>query len=821
VWAPLAVAIDAAGGLVAAADYQGWNRCFGSWDYGTRFVPTRPTVRIYDAGGKELRRFGPETFAEALWCDLAFSADGGKLLAFGHNWTTRGLGGLGFLPADAEAKSLYSLDVRSGEVQVARFPDAIASLAVADGGRIVVGCWDHRVYFLGADLRPVRALADGVDVGAAGLVRVSRDGRRVLVAGADGVVRMLDGDGKESWRNELNASAAHGEKPWTRNQRLSRLAGGDKGLAKAAPGIWHAGGGRTHSDLGNQFVIEAPQGLLLIEANGGLSIEKTWAQIAGSGLDPNCVRYVLLTHEHGDHAPGAYLWRLRTGAKVVASTEMAYAFAHHTPAGMGYGFNPPQPVDVVVEGDQDLTLAGLTVRAIRTPGHTAGSLGFVIRRQDKTFVAIGDLIMPGGNLGYWGSLSFSAQDVLQSLRKVDALKPDCILGGHGTGETDRFIASGIAAGEATGWSKMPPLKPDRYHRLSPGRYLVVAWLEEIVCAACDDVDGDGRPDVAVLTGDSDAAAVKVYLNRKGRFAETADRLWRLGGFRADRGSRLQLVRVGGGRIADVLVASETQAALLLARDNGAAFRKVDLPVRFAAGAFAGDFNRDGRMDLLIAQRFVGRFTLALAGEGGAFRTTESKGRLAPYHNMELVDVNADGRADLATSGGDIFLRRDDGTLGDEPTCRLDVSSGKEWVCLAAGDFNGDGALDLAFTANRDRSLGVRVFQNTRTPREPFGPKGVAFDVPGASVFKDGPTAADWNTDGVADLIVRTQQGVAVLLGSDKGLDPRRAVRVDLDFRPQGDSRFAAADFNGDGKPDLAASGASPVGAIAVYVYLQP
>lgn len=45
--------------------------------------------------------------------------------------------------------------------------------------------------------------------------------------------------------------------------------------------------------------------------------------------------------------------------------------------------------------------------------------------------------------------------------------------------------------------------------------------------------------------------------------------------------------------------------------------------------------------------------------------------------------------------------------------------------------------------------------------------------------------------------------------------------MDLDFRPQGDARYAVADFNGDGKADLAASAASPVGAIAVYVYLQP
>ena len=37
--------------------------------------------------------------------------------------------------------------------------------------------------------------------------------------------------------------------------------------------------------------------------------------------------------------------------------------------------------------------------------------------------------MPGGVLGYSGSLDFSAEDVLRSLKKLDALEPDVVLGG--------------------------------------------------------------------------------------------------------------------------------------------------------------------------------------------------------------------------------------------------------------------------------------------------------------------------------------------------------------------------------------------------------
>ena len=63
---------------IAAADYPGWQRWIRSsatlreQNYGTRFVPARPTVTVYDGQGKLLRRFGPELFPRPLWVDLGF-----------------------------------------------------------------------------------------------------------------------------------------------------------------------------------------------------------------------------------------------------------------------------------------------------------------------------------------------------------------------------------------------------------------------------------------------------------------------------------------------------------------------------------------------------------------------------------------------------------------------------------------------------------------------------------------------------------------------------------------------------------------------------
>src|SRR5262249_52463281 len=83
VWAPLAVALHIAEGqdaltakrLVAAADYQGWQRWVRSsatgkdQNLGMRFMPSRPTITIYDQDGKQVASCGPEKFARPFCCD--------------------------------------------------------------------------------------------------------------------------------------------------------------------------------------------------------------------------------------------------------------------------------------------------------------------------------------------------------------------------------------------------------------------------------------------------------------------------------------------------------------------------------------------------------------------------------------------------------------------------------------------------------------------------------------------------------------------------------------------------------------------------------
>jgi glyoxylase-like metal-dependent hydrolase (beta-lactamase superfamily II) len=831
VHAPLAVAVhvpkDPKGGtLIAAADHQGWQRWVRSsatgkdQDQGVRFMPSRPAVTVYDEAGKVVRRFAPSLFHDPGWIDLHFLPDGRRLLACPHSWTCRGLAAQTILPADESAASVHVLDVPSGKCTVLTFPDAVASVAVGARGA-VVSCWDGRLYLLDERSLAGGTLPAGIDVGGPALVRVSRDGKRIVAAGTDGRVRLLDPAGKVVWTTDLNRTVKRALKPWVANARAMPV-GKD---------LWNLPGGRVESDLGGQWLIRAPDGLILIEGHSALSFEREWAAIEAVGLDPKKVRYVLGTHEHGDHSPGAYLWRVVTGARFVCSREMAYTLQHHTPIGSGYGFHPPVPTDIQVTEDTNLDLAGLKMHAVRIPGHTFGSMAWHFKTGGKSYVSFGDLIMPRGVLGYSGSINFSASDVLASLRKLQALKPDVVLPGHGAYEgPGNYLGAGIDVAVAGGWGLIRPEKPDPRFRLTQKNVLVVGWNVGATSAAFGDIDGDGRPDVAVVIPSGEGARVQIYLNKGGKFSSKPDHEVSLPGVAGP--SKIRVLAGAKGARADLFVGGRS-AALLVAEGKLPHFTVRSLDMAEAHQCRLIDL--DGRKHPVVARRF-----------GGLQRVDETKGgsRLTqflpdvqgPYLDVQEVDLDGDGRTDLISSYGHVFLRQADGKLPAKPSLTLETEKG-DWCFLAVGDFNGDGRPDVALLTYGMKGTPVaRVHYNKGKPGRPFAEKPDAIlsldgGKPGKgspSLLRDSAVVHDWNGDGIADLIVGKGQSdeVLILLGGPGGLDVKRSRTVSLDYRVHYETGLYAGDFDGDGRADVAAFGYTLTGVgwsgpTAAYIWLQP
>jgi hypothetical protein len=210
-------------------------------------------------------------------------------------------------------------------------------------------------------------------------------------------------------------------------------------------------------------------------------------------------------------------------------------------------------------------------------------------------------------------------------------------------------------------------------------------------------------------------------------------------------------------------------------------------------------------------------------------------KLVPEIDGPYADFRVFGN-DLLTSYGQLY-RRADGTFPKAPTQQLPRV--KDWTFLAVGDFNGDGKPDAAFLSyGMDQATSARIFHGHSPTTLTFGETEDAV-LPLSALLtsakknqtfplvRDTPVVADWNGDGMDDLIVAHGQAdeVLVFLGDKKGLSKDRVQRIALEYRVHYEHGVYVGDFNGDGKPDLAVfgytnTGVGAGGPPAVYIWLQ-
>jgi metallo-beta-lactamase class B len=97
------------------------------------------------------------------------------------------------------------------------------------------------------------------------------------------------------------------------------------------------------------------------------------------GLDPAAVKYVIISHGHGDHVGGAKLMQDRFGARIVMGGpdwDMIEQSEHRFPDG-----KPKR--DMVATDGERLTLGDTSVTIVATPGHTPGTLSLIFQVKDN------------------------------------------------------------------------------------------------------------------------------------------------------------------------------------------------------------------------------------------------------------------------------------------------------------------------------------------------------------------------------------------------------------------------------------------------------
>ena len=134
--------------------------------------------------------------------------------------------------------------------------------------------------------------------------------------------------------------------------------------------------------VNSAWAIKTSQGIILLDTMYNYAAETEIVDgLKKLGLDPASIKYVIVTHGHGDHDEGAKMLQDRYGAHIIMGAPDWDAI---TKAGNMPGGVPKR--DMVATDGQKVTLGDETVTIILTPGHTLGTLSmlFPVKDHGKT-----------------------------------------------------------------------------------------------------------------------------------------------------------------------------------------------------------------------------------------------------------------------------------------------------------------------------------------------------------------------------------------------------------------------------------------------------
>jgi hypothetical protein len=351
-------------------------------------------------------------------------------------------------------------------------------------------------------------------------------------------------------------------------------------------------------------------------------------------------------------------------------------------------------------------------------------------------------------------------------------------------------------------------QPNGTFRVAPIPAFAADSIDEDVDAAFLDANGDGRPDLYVVSGGNEFAGNdeplrdRLYLNDgKGNFQRATDALPAF----FHNGSCVVVGDFNGDGHPDLFVGSrvvarrygESPRSYLLQNDGTGHFRDVTLdlaPGLATAGMVTSaawlDYDGDGKLDLIVAGEWMPVRTFHQEGRRFVDRTADVglAGTEGWWNSITVADVNADGRPDLVL-----------GNVGLNSYVRASASQPAR---LYVGDFFETGVLKQILTsytnevsyplAGRDELL--RLMPQLRSKY----PSYASF---GASRIDDILPPSELRRASVLEAHVFSS---SVAVNNGHGGFSLRALPIEAQFAPI--SAAVADDLNGDGHTDLVVAG---------------
>lgn len=211
----------------------------------------------------------------------------------------------------------------------------------------------------------------------------------------------------------------------------------------------------------------------------------------------------------------------------------------------------------------------------------------------------------------------------------------------------------------------------------------------------------------------------------------------------------------------------------------------------------GDMNKDGNLDIVTANYSSNTISVIPGVGNGTFTTAQRTKTQSTPEGVIMRDFNKDGNPDLlvtASGTNQYGYFKGNGTTNTFP--RIDwVSTGAGPCDIDAGDFNGDGKLDIAIISNSNSSVYVHLGNANDT--------FYAYSTLTTLSSGRGIEVKDFNNDGYIDIAVCAEGSnkVSVFKGNGNNTYQTREDYTVSSY-PHG---LISGDLNNDGRRDLVSS----------------